>query len=251
MKKTTLANIFIRSFFIHATLNFRRMQNIGFAMSVIPLIGEWKLRPNDRNELLTRHLQRFNTNPYFAAPVIGTVIRLEEEQRHGSGNEDAVAIKQSMMGPYAAIGDTFFWGALRPFTAIIAVVIAFMGYIIMAPVAFLLLYTPAQVWIRLKGFLEGYRQGKQGIEFIRLMNLPRAAVRIRWLSLVILSFSSLWLFSDVYQRLIIDYEISLKLVALALIMLCVLLIKKKISQFYIIYTAAIIFLFISLGASLN
>jgi len=226
------------------------MQNMGFAMSIIPLIGEWNLQESDADELMAKHLQRFNTNPYFAAPVIGAAVRLEEEKRGGASNADAVAIKQSMMGPYAAIGDTFFWGALRPFAAIIAVAVAFTSSLIMAPVAFLLLYTPSQIWIRLKGFLEGYQRGKQGIEFIRMMNLPRTAVRIRFLSLIILSFSSLWLFRDFYQPLINNYEIIFKLIALAVVMLCVLLIKKKVSQFYIVYAAALIFLSISLGVSL-
>ena len=75
---------------------------------------------------------------------------------------DVPRLKQSLMASYAAIGDIFFWGALRPFASIFAVILIYMGLII-APVAFLLIYTPAHFWIRLKGFIEGYRQGKKGI----------------------------------------------------------------------------------------
>ena len=160
-----LKNIYLlRSFFIQTTLNFRRMQNLGFAMAIIPLIKEWNLTQKDAGRLLTRHLQMFNTHPYFAASIAGSVIHLEEEQIKGKGanpSADAVTVKQTLTGPYSAIGDTFFWGTLRPFAAIVSCVLAYMGYAI-APLAFLLLYTPAHIWVRLKGFLEGYRKDPVG-----------------------------------------------------------------------------------------
>ena len=80
MKKTTLIKIFLRSFFIHTTLNFRRMQNLGFAMAIIPVIRELRLQKKESRQLLTTHLQLFNTHPYFSAPIIGSIVRLEEEQ---------------------------------------------------------------------------------------------------------------------------------------------------------------------------
>jgi mannose PTS system EIID component len=247
LKKSTLLIIFLRSFFIHTTLNFRRMQNLGFAMAIIPVIKEWNLPQIDAERLLTRHLQMFNTHPYFSASIVGSVLRLEEEQlKEGIPSVETVVVKQSLMGPYAAIGDTFFWGALRPFAAIIACVLAYGGYVI-APLVFLLLYTPAHVWVRLKGFFEGYRQGKNGIEFIRIIDLLRVAVRIRWFSLIILACSALWFTcKGGCLPLVNSSEIVIKLVALAVILICLFLIKIRISQFYILYGAAIIFLLISL-----
>ena len=78
MKKTTLTSIFFRSFFIHATLNFRRMQNMGFGMALIPMIRELRLQKKDAVKILTAHLQMFNTHPYLSAPIIGSIVRLEE-----------------------------------------------------------------------------------------------------------------------------------------------------------------------------
>ena len=233
MKNSTLIKIFLRSFFIHVTLNFRRMQNLGFAMAIIPVIREWNLSQKDAEGILTRHLQMFNTHPYFSASIVGAVVRLEEEQMHsGNTSSDAIVVKQSLMGPYAAIGDTFFWGALRPFAAIIAIVLGFMGFII-APLIFLLIYTPAHFWVRLKGFIEGYRRGKQGIEFIRIMDLPRVAVRIRWFSLIMLScFAVLFTAKETLPSIHLP-NVVMKLGSLAIVLFCVLLIKKRISQFYI------------------
>jgi mannose PTS system EIID component len=250
LKNSTLVKIFLRSFFIHTTLNFRRMQNLGFAMAVIPVVREWNLSQKDAEIILTRHLQMFNTHPYFSASVIGAVVRLEEEQRCGDMSADAVVVKQSLMGPYAAIGDTFFWGALRPCAAIIAIILGWMG-IIIAPLVFILIYTPAHFLVRIKGFIEGYRQGKQGIEFIRIMDLPRFSVRIRWISLIMLSvFAVLFTAKEKLPSIHLSGMV-MNFGALAIILFCFLLIKRRISQFYVLYGAFVIFILISLEEVIN
>jgi PTS system mannose-specific IID component len=226
------------------------MQNIGFTMAIIPLIRELRLQKKDSERMLTMHLQLFNTHPYFSAPVIGSVVRLEEEQAGKGDVLDIPAIKQSLMGSYAAIGDIFFWGALRPFALIVAVILAYMGSIL-APVAFLLIYTPAHFWIRLKGFIEGYRQGKNGFEFIRSLDLPRVAVKIRWLSLAILAGAVIWLSCYGCWPFIKTYGFIMKLTAMAVVLLCFLLMKKGVSQIYIIYGAVGIFFLISWTGFIN
>jgi PTS system mannose-specific IID component len=244
VKKSILIKIFLRSFFIHAALNFRRMQNLGFALAIIPLIREWRLQEKDSESMLTRHLQMYNSHPYFSAPLIGSVVRLEEDYLGKGNTSDVVAVKQGLMGPYAAIGDIFFWSALRPFAGIVAVYLAFMGFII-APLAFLVIYTPAHFWLRAKGFIEGYRRGKQGIEFIRAMDLPRVSVKLRWLSLLTLTVLAIWLTYGWYWPFIADTSgIIVKSAALASVLPSLFLIKKGVSQIYIIYGAFVIFLLI-------
>jgi PTS system mannose-specific IID component len=251
VKKAVLARILLRSFFIHAALNFRRMQNLGFVAAIIPLIREWKLESKDSEAMLTRHLQMYNSHPYFSAPLIGSIVRLEEEKKGLGDASDVLAVKNSLMGPYAAIGDTFFWGALRPFAGIVAVVLAFKGFIV-APLAFLLIYTPPHLFIRIKGFIEGYRRGKQGMKFIRALNLPRATSLIRWLSLVIMAFFAAWLSYAEYSLFINTYGIIMALVAIAIVMFFYFLIKKGLSQIYIIYgSVALFFIIITLRELIN
>jgi PTS system mannose-specific IID component len=115
----------------------------------------------------------------------------------------------------------------------------------------LLIYTPAHFWIRLKGFIEGYRQGKKGFEFIRSLDLPHVAVKIRWLSLIILAGSVIWLSCCGYGPFIKTYDVIMKLTAMAIILLCFLLIKKGVSQVYIIYGAVVIFFLISWTGLIN
>jgi PTS system mannose-specific IID component len=162
------------------------MQGLGFAYAIVPLAtaqGEG-VQP-ESSALLARHLQRFNTHPYMAAPIIGSITRLECEDRSSEVND----LKNALMGPYAAIGDSFFWSSLRPFSGIAAVCIAFKG-ILLAPLLFLLLYTPAHLWVRIRGFVTGWQQGKNGIEFIRGLDLPEKSRRTRWCSTLLLGIGA-------------------------------------------------------------
>ena len=245
MKKTTLLNVFVRSLFIHAALNFKRMQNLGFAMAVIPVINQLGLTKKESQEFLTKHLQVFNTHPYFSAPIIGTVVRLEEENTSRDEAVDVHSIKRSLMASYAAIGDIFFWGALRPFIAIISVLLIYMG-LVFAPIVYLFVYTPIHFWVRVKGFIEGYRQGKRGFEFIRSMDMPSLAVKLRWISLGVLMALIIWLSRNGgYCPFTTSHTIIVKIVAMTVVILCLFLIKKGISQISIIYGAVVAFIILS------
>jgi len=217
------------------------MQNLGFVYAIIPLLREQKLSGKDEAEMLTRHLQMFNTHPYLSTPLIGSIVRMEAERQDVSS---IMMVKQSLMGPYAAIGDAFFWGALRPCAGIFAVGLAWMGWIL-APLAFIVIYEPMHIWVRSKGFIEGYRQGKQGIEFVRRIDLPRIAGRVRWLSLIVLAGFGAWLLQGGYSTFAGMPRLVLVPVALAIILICWLLIKKGVSQIYILYGAAVLFLIFS------
>jgi PTS system mannose-specific IID component len=222
------------------------MQNLGFAMSIIPLIKEINSKEASR-EILIRHLQLFNTNPYLSASVIGSVVKLEEEKlAFGDEALDIAAIKKSLMASYAAIGDIFFWGALRPFAVIFAIFLIYIG-IGMAPLAFLFIYTPVHLWVRVKGFVEGYRKGKAGFEFIRSLNLPSIAMKIRWLALVLLAFLTMgvscantyWYYMQVNMTVVLA-------ISLVVVMLSLFLIRKGVSQISIVYgTFLLLMIFMS------
>lgn len=166
------------------------MQGLGFASAVSPV-----LEPGEpgASEFLSRHLQRFHTHPYLAAPIIGSVTRLEAENR----SQETADLKNALMGPYAAIGDSFFWGALKPFSGIAAVCLAIKGSLL-APLILLALYSPVHLWVRIRGFLAGWQQGKMAIEFVRGLDLPAQSRRIRWCSAVLLGVAG-WLASAAGQ----------------------------------------------------
>lgn len=228
VKRSVLINIFLRSLTIQASFNFKRMQNMGFAFALLPLVR--KQDPQRIVDSLIGHLEMFNTHPYFTAAVIGSVIRLEED----GDKPEADHLKKAVMGPYAAIGDSFFWGALRSFSAVGAVILAYQGFI-MAPLALLLLYNPAHVWVRGRGFFAGYRQGRRGIDFIRDLDLPGLTGRVRLLALILTGVLAAAVVEMAGSPWDFLPEIPVKAVALTLILVSFLAIHRGISPLKILY----------------
>ena len=153
MDRCGLTRIVLRSLLIQSSLNFSRMQNLGFAYSLVPFFERFKDDIERIQELLIRHLQMFNTHPYFSGPVIGSVVKMEETALLDDQNTalSVSDLKGSVMGPYAALGDSFFWGALRPFSSLVGATLAALGSTI-APLVVLCIYNPFHLWIRMKGF---------------------------------------------------------------------------------------------------
>ena len=162
LTKADRRSVMLRSQFLQGSWNYERMQNGGWAYSLIPALK--KLYPNkdDASAALKRHLEFFNTHPYIAAPILGVTLALEEERANGAQIDDAAiqGVKVGMMGPLAGIGDPVFWFTVRPILGAIAASLATGGSVI-APLFFFF------VWniIRL-GFLWytqefGYQKGSE------------------------------------------------------------------------------------------
>ena len=83
--------------------NYERMQALGFAYAMEPVLR--RLFPDDQaySAALQRHLVFFNTNPVVGAPLIlGSAIAMEEAGAPAS----AEGVKVALMGPLAGVGDT-------------------------------------------------------------------------------------------------------------------------------------------------
>jgi PTS system mannose-specific IID component len=223
------------------------MQNLGFAYALAPLFKRWKDDKGRIQEMLTRHLQMFNTHPYFSGPVLGSVVKLEEAAILDDQNAvlSATDLKGSLMGPYAALGDSFFWGALRPFASMVGATLAALGLAI-TPLVVLCLYNPFHLWVRLGGFVEGYRKGMLGIEFIKSMDLLKAARKIRWISLMVLAILTAVLATGTCRLFSSLPEAFIRSIIPISIFLCFWLIKKGASPVKILYGTAALFCIISI-----
>ncbi|ABJ65671.1 PTS system mannose/fructose/sorbose family transporter subunit IID [Streptococcus thermophilus] len=120
-----------RSQFLQGSWNYERMQNLGWAYSLIPAIKKLYTNKEDQAAALKRHLEFFNTHPYVAAPIMGVTLALEEEKANGTEIEDAAiqGVKIGMMGPLAGIGDPVFWFTIRPILGALGASLAQSGNI--------------------------------------------------------------------------------------------------------------------------
>ena len=130
-KKDRLA-VAWRSTFIQGSWNYERMQNGGWAFSMIPAIKKLYKTKEERSAALKRHLEFFNTHPYIASPILGVTLALEEERANGAPVDDVAiqGVKVGMMGPLAGVGDPVFWFTLRPILGALGASLALSGNII-------------------------------------------------------------------------------------------------------------------------
>ena len=131
LSKKERLSVALRSTFLQGSWNYERMQNGGWAFSIIPAIKKLYKTEEERSAALKRHLEFFNTHPYVASPVIGVTLALEEERANGAEVDDAAiqGVKVGMMGPLAGVGDPVFWFTVRPILGALGASLAMTGNI--------------------------------------------------------------------------------------------------------------------------
>ncbi len=175
----TLARVFLRSLFLQATWNRRGMQNLGFAYAIEPALRALYPDPVRREEALRRHLGFFNCHPYMAAAILGGAIHHEERVAAGLEPVEApLDYKQALQGPLAAVGDGFFWTALRPFFGALGAVGA-LALGLPAVWAAVILYNLVHLSLRVSLFRAGYRRGDALVPLLAGLSLPVVADRLR------------------------------------------------------------------------
>ncbi|EHJ57598.1 PTS system, mannose/fructose/sorbose family, IID component [Streptococcus urinalis FB127-CNA-2] len=132
LSKSDRQKVWWRSTFLQGSWNYERMQNLGWAYTLIPAIKKLYKTKEDRAAALERHLEFFNTHPYVAAPIIGVTLALEEEKANGAPIDDTAiqGVKIGMMGPLAGVGDPVFWFTVRPILGALGASLAMAGNIV-------------------------------------------------------------------------------------------------------------------------
>jgi len=177
----TRLRVFWRCLFIQAAWNRRGMQNLGFAFAIDPALRRLYPDPARREEALARHMGFFNCHPYMAAAILGGAIHHEEKVAAGQEpGAAALDYKATLQGPLAAVGDGFFWTALRPFFGAAAAAGAiWLGW--PAVVGALMVYNLIHVALRWGLFRAGYEKGDGVVADIARLALPKLADRLRLL----------------------------------------------------------------------
>lgn len=139
--KKTRFKVAVRSQFLQGSWNYERMQNGGYAFSMIPAIKKLYKTDEDRQAALKRHMEFFNTTPFMASPIIGVTLALEEERANGGDVDDEAinGVKVGMMGPLAGVGDPVFWFTVRPILGALCASLAMSGNIL-GPIMFFVVW---------------------------------------------------------------------------------------------------------------
>lgn len=178
-KKLEIFTLGLRSHFLQSAWNFERLQNLGLIYSLGPYLK--RIYPNNKTlaAALQRHLTFFSTNPYMAPFLLGALAKMEEAHQKGEIKaQEVAAFKLGTMGPLAALGDSLFWGGLRPFLGAFAVALALTGWW-GAPLFFLVLYNLPHLLFRWGGLIWGYRMGASGVAYLKDMDFQGFITRLR------------------------------------------------------------------------
>ncbi len=217
---TTLALLqtFFRSFFVQALWNFERMQNIGFAFSLEPLLRRAHRSKESFVRSLRQHTEYFNVHPYFAPIVMGVIFNREKSLSDSQRGQDATlgVLKNTMGGAFGAIGDHVIWGTWRPFCAIMALSVGLLvGYpstqttitaSIFSPagahlcakwwvVGFLSMFNSIHIWLRWRGLQKAAAEGPLVVRWVESLHLQKWAAQIRRIGLLFLFTMVLLYFS--------------------------------------------------------
>ena len=134
--------------YAQACCSYERLQAPGFFSGMRNIIDKlYDDDPEQKAEACQRHMEFYNSEFALVGPVIlGAAIAMEEEKANGADIDGQAisAIKTSLMGPLAGIGDTLRQGTLIPIIGSIAIALGQAGNLF-API-FYMLATLALNW---------------------------------------------------------------------------------------------------------
>ena len=241
-ERKLLRKAFWRSFTLYAAVSPAKQGASGFCYSMMPFINRFYSGSEEKKkEALSRSMSYFNTTITCSTFIMGLVASMEkknsEQPDFDAGSINAV--KSSLMGPLAGIGDSIFWGVLRVIAAGIAVGMGAAGNVL-APVVFLLLFNIPSLLVKYYGTFLGYKLGSEYIQKVYasgLMNILTKGASTVGLIMVGGMTASMVTFRSAFE-LTMDGESVLSLqpmldqifvgmVPLGLTLLCYYLLKKK------------------------
>lgn len=151
-------------FFSHASYNYERLQGMGFAHSMVPIIRKLYETKEDISAALKRHMAFFNTEPQVGAIIHGATAAMEEARANGEDISDEAfnSLKTGLMGPLAGIGDTLTQGTITPILLAFGISLAEGGNIT-GPVLYLLLMSVAIIGLNYFFYMRGYYFGREAI----------------------------------------------------------------------------------------
>lgn len=149
-----------RSLSMSAPYCWEKMQALNYLRTMIPVINRYNESKEERIEGYKRHWELFNTTPTVSGFISGLSASMEKQASEDKNFDRASinAVKTSLMGPLAGIGDSIFQSTWRVISTGIAIGFAQQGNIL-GPILFLLIYNIPATIVRYLGPYIGFGLG--------------------------------------------------------------------------------------------
>lgn len=150
--------------FAQSCYNYERLQALGFAHSMIPILKRLYTTKEDIAAGLKRHLMFFNTEANFGSVIPGFMAALEEQKANGAEFSDEAmnSLKAGLMGPIAGVGDTVTQGLVKTILLAICVDLAAQGSVL-GPILFFVAFTAYTFGLGYVMYMQGYRLGRDAL----------------------------------------------------------------------------------------
>lgn len=160
-----VAQIARRSHTMSAPYCWEKMQALAFLYTMIPVINRYNSTPEKRIEGYKRHWELFNTTPTVSGFITGLAASMEKQAAEDPDFDTASinAVKTSLMGPFAGIGDSIFQSTWRVISIGIGIGLAQQGNIL-GPILLLLIYNIPAAFVRFVGPYVGFGLGSKFME---------------------------------------------------------------------------------------
>ena len=135
---------------------------MAFEYAMIPVINKLYDKEEDRIAAYERHMEFYNCQTTMQPFIFGITAAMEEENANNENFDTSSisAMKVSLMGPLAGIGDSLIAGTLRIIATGIAAGLCMSGSIL-GPILFLLIYNIPTIALRYFVIKFGYGLGNK------------------------------------------------------------------------------------------
>lgn len=158
LPKSVRWRVFLRSFAIQGSWNYRTLQGSGFAYALMPVLRYVHGDSDTLQDAVVRHSTLFNAHPYLAGIALGAVARMELD------GEDPVLIerfKTALRGSLGTLGDRIIWAGWRPACVLLGMVVLLATSSALAGVAsFLVVYNAGHLGLRWWALRIGFEGGR-------------------------------------------------------------------------------------------
>jgi PTS system mannose-specific IID component len=169
--------MFLRSFAIQGSWNYRTLIGSGFAFALLPALrARFRGARDELDAAAVCQTDVFNSHPYLVGVALGAVCRIEEE---GGDPRVVDRFKAAVRGSLGGLGDSLFWAGLRPACGLLGITLVFAGSPWwLGPLVFLVVYNAGHLAARIWGFRVGFRHGRHVAEHLRKANLAETQQHI-------------------------------------------------------------------------
>lgn len=166
LTKKELRQIFWRSCMLDSSWNYERQQNIGYSYAMTPVVKKLHEDGSEKQRrAYARGLDFMAVTPQLSTLLMGINAAMEEENANNEDFDDStiVAVKTSLMGPLAGVGDSLIAATLRIIATGVAIGFSQQGSLL-GPILLLLIFNIPGFAIRYLGLKFGYRYGQSFIK---------------------------------------------------------------------------------------